>query len=209
MLQRNRYGRVSHKAKKAVIVGTGPSLKGVTLEFPEDVAVIAVNSAIHHQHDCDFWFTLDPSPVNMEIMKAPVEGVSYYAAVPHNFRHVLPHVTLLRRCEGNGHGRFRTRSGLSQDYGSIHTGNSAWGAFQLAVLMGATKIALFGVDGAGNYHYGGAPRDLSMVPGLFLSAVPELRRRRIEVVNGSMQSKVTCFTRMKPQEASEWICKRG
>lgn len=203
-----KFTQVAHKAKRAAIVATGPSLKGKSLEFEEDVAVIAVNSAIYYQDDCDYWFTLDPSPTNIDIMANPISGVSYYAAVPLNFRNIFNHVNYLRRLEGNGHGRFKTKPYLSNDPRAIHTGNSAWGAFQLAVLMGCTRIALFGVDGAGSYHYGGHPRNLTMVPGLFLSSVPELRKRRIEVVNGSKTSRVTCFPRMEPEKAADWICTR-
>jgi len=200
------FSKVVHHARKVAIIGTGSSLKNERLFFTDDVKVLAVNSAIKHHQPVDFWFTLDPSPSNIEIMKERLFGVAYYAAVPHEFDVVADHVRHLVRVTGDGHGRYKTRAGLCRDKGGIHTGNSAFGALQLAVHMGAEYIGLFGIDGHGDYHYGGAPRNLTMMPELFASTVDELDQLGIEVVNGSPTSTVTCFPRMPAREAMDWLC---
>lgn len=201
----SRYVSVTGHADKVAIVATGSSLKGVDLVFGNDVAVIAVNAAINHLRRTDYWFTLDPSPDNQDIMRKPIRGVTYYAALPDSFTSVPGNVRVLQRVSGTGHGRYMTKGGLSPDKRAIHTGNSAWGALQLAVHLGATRIALFGVDGAGPYHYGGRPRELGMMPALFASALGELTTRKVSVVNGSPDSEVRAFTLLTPEEAMKWI----
>lgn len=207
-MTRPQYTEVDDHFESIAIVGTGNSLKGVNLAFSEDVAVLAVNSAINHLTRTDIWFTLDPSPSNVTIMRRPIRGVTYYAAVPENFSGAPRHVNLLRRVVGTGHGHYQTKAGLSNDRGAIHTGNSAWGALQLAAHLGAEKVALFGIDGQGGYHYGGAPRELSMLPALFASAVGDLAARGIDVINGSPDSTVDCFRRYAPEDAMRWINSR-
>lgn len=199
------FTKVVHHAERVAIVGTGASIKETKLVLQDNVRLLAVNSAIYYHKDIDFWFTLDPSPSNMEIMKTRFFGIAYYAAVPDDFRVVSDHVRHLRRITGLGHGRYRTKGGLSRDKGCIHTGNSAWGALQLAVHMGAKKVALFGIDGHGDYHYGGSPRNLTMMPELFASSVGELKELGVEVINGSPSSVVDCFPRVTPTEAMQWI----
>lgn len=205
------FSKVVERHKKVAIVGTGMSLKGVNLEFDDDVAVIAVNSAIEHLDRVDYWFTLDPSPANIETMRKWNRrmGVKYYAAVPDDHVSVSSHVHHLRRLIGNGHGRFRTKGGLSRDKGIIHTGNSAWGAFQAGVHMEPSHVALFGIDGHGDYHFGGAPKVLTMLPFLFASAVEDLGALKIRVVNGSPISTVDCFMKMPPQGAAAWLNEQG
>lgn len=200
-----RYSTVTERAVKVAIVATGESLKGVTLDFPDDVTVIAVNSAIKYLPKMNFWFTLDPSPINVEIMRTRKEGVVYYAAVPDDFKPVSDHVKLLKRVTGTGHGRYKTRGRLCNDKGAIHTGNSAWGALQLACHMSPRRVALFGVDGHGGYHYGGVPRNLAMLSDLFTSSIPDLIDRDISVINGSPSSVVDCFRRVTPMEALRWL----
>lgn len=204
-MDNSRYVSVTERADRVAIVATGSSLKGVNLNFGPDVSVIAVNAAINHLRRTDYWFTLDPSPANQAIMRKPIRGVTYYAALPDSFTSVPGHVKVLQRVAGAGHGRYMTKAGLSPDKRAIHTGNSAWGALQLAVHLGATRVALFGVDGAGAYHYGGKPRELGMMPALFASAVEELGTRKISVINGSPDSEVRSFTLLTPEEAMKWI----
>lgn len=199
------YSTVTERYKKVAIVGSGSSLKDVELKFPGDVAVIAVNSAILYLRRVDFWFTLNPSQSNREIMQSRFSGVKYYAAVPDNFKPISDHIHYLKRLEGDGHGKYRTKGGLSGDKNAINTGNSGWGAFQLGVHMDPEYIAIFGIDGMGGYFYGGNPKELSMIPELFESSVENLKERGIKVVNGSPCSTVTCFPRMKPEEAFQWL----
>lgn len=199
------YTKVTERHRKIAIIATGASLKEVKLTFPDDVAVIGVNAAIYHYKGLDYWFTLDHSSSNIDIMRTRFKNLTYYAAMPENFRAVFDHVKYLKRITGLGHGRLKTKKGLARDKGMIHTGNSAWGALQLAVHMEPRKIGLFGVDGQGPYHYGGNPRDLTMMPELFASSVLQLKQLGIEVRNGSPKSLVDCFQRQTIQEVVQWL----
>lgn len=186
-------------------------MRALTGEFPDGVTVIAVNGSLRYLPRADFWFTLDPSWPNRAIMATPRAGVIYYAAVPPEYgtpaARFAPmrtppdaHVKYLKRVEGREFGRYRAKSGLSRDKGEINTGNSAWGALQLALHMEPEKVALFGVDGQGDYFYGGAPRDLTTMPALFASAETD-----VSIVNGSPGSLVGCFPKMTPDDALQWL----
>jgi hypothetical protein len=219
------WGRVSARAPAVAIVAGGPSVRAVPREAfvaaaARGVFVLAVNQAIDWLPSLDGWFTLDPSAVNRRIMVGAGRRprVLFYAAVPECYGdpaaadRILrappePGVTFLRRLIDPTQ-PLGQRFGLSADPGAIHTGNSAWGALQVAVLMGARRIALLGVDGARDAGYAyapGCPRgSLDHLPRLFDSAIPQLQALGIFVVNGSLASLVTCFPRVDPVAALEW-----
>ncbi len=197
-----------------MIAGSGPSLAAMVRQSIPFCQVIAVNGAVH-QVQADHWFTLDPSTANRDRMRRPIPGVRYWAAVPPDYgtpsaqtaemrTPADAHVTYLQRLVGDG--TLGSRPGLSSDPGAIHTGNSAYGALGLAYLMGARRIVLVGVDGAGGYHgAAGAPRDLRHLPDLFASAVPQLASAGVQVVNASMESTIQCFPKMRFKEALRWM----
>ena len=211
------WSRVQHTAERVAVVGSGPSLRDVDLRFPEGVTVIAVNAAIAHLPEPpDFWFTLDLSKANRALIADPRPGTVYYAAahpgpeelMPSNHRRPtnVPHVIWLQRIHGK-HAR-TSRAGLSVSPTGIHAGNSGYGALNLAFLMGARRIALFGIDGGGGYAWGKAkPGDLHHLPWLFTSAANQLEAKGVEVVNGSPASLVRCWPRMTPQEAMAWLAR--
>lgn len=166
------------------VVACGPSAR----ELPgiEHVdRVIAVNGAIEFAPATD-WFTLDPNDTNMQRMAAPVDGVQYHAAVPASID--LPaHVRRYRRVadKGNKHRnrairRWSAKCGLSEDPRAIHTGNSAYGAVGLAYHWRPREIWLYGVDATQDERItGGRPMDLSHLPDLFASAMPQLKAAKI------------------------------
>lgn len=200
---------------RCAIVATGPSaayLPPITANY-----VIAVNGAIDLV-PCNVWFTLDGSPRNQRIMHARRPGVAYYAALP--AKHVLPeYVTRLQRVANIDRGaepepgtpawlmwRYSCKRGLSTTPGRINTGNSVWGALQLAVQFGAQKIALFGADASQAPRVtGGRPGPLAHLPELFASAMPQLQAAGIEVINGAPDSAIQCFERTTAEGAAEWL----
>lgn len=200
-----KFVRVEERAERIAVIGTGESLKDKRLDFPEHVRVIAINQAIKYLPRVDFWFTLDHSPVNLAIERAPRKGTTYYHAAPMELMPSYNHVRYLRRVTGGLWGRFMCKDGLPDDKGVIHTGNSGWGGFQLACHMEPEKVALFGLDGGGGYHYGGAPKVLAMMPELFQSSVDALAERDIKVRNGSPISTITCFEKLSVEEAIKWV----
>lgn len=206
---------VDVREDRAVIVATGQSLDGFDLSALAniDAGVIAVNAAVSFA-PADYWFTLDPSDANVRLMRNQAAGVRYFAAVPPEFgtragksrvhrQTRPPNVTYLHRIAGSG--PLGAAWGLSENQRAIHTGNSAYGALGLAYLMGARRIALLGVDGGGAYFYGGNGGDLSHLPQLFASALPQLQAADVEVVNGSPASVIDAFPRMSPADAIAWI----
>lgn len=193
---------------KAVIVGSGPSAAGFAP--PDGVTVIAVNGVIEWISRADYWFTLDPSPENMERMRKPRDGVRYCAAVGEN-RQLPAHVTrYLRVAAGDGvpepakgtpawwFWRWQAVAGLSDEKGRIHTGNSAYGALGLAYHLGARRAVLIGVDASGEKRIeGGHSRNLSHLPMLFASALPQM-----EIVScGRLDS----VPQMTTDRAFEWL----
>ncbi|MFP3947089.1 MAG: hypothetical protein ACLFWG_00030 [Longimicrobiales bacterium] len=214
-----------------VVCGQGPSWANVDVGLVDrvrrdhPVAVIAVNGAVEHVPAADYWFTLDPSRENLDLMRDPVDGVRYVAAVPDEFgtpeaRHrwqrppVPEHVLYLRRvvAEEPTEGPFEERvwaqivGGMSEDPRAIHTGNSGFGALQLACLLGAERVTLLGIDGHGRERWDGSPNFyLGHLPHLFRGALPQLQERGVLVANGSPESFVDCFPRLRPRDALAWL----
>lgn len=205
-------------AERVVICGQGPSWARVdTAELAQvrnaGALIIAVNGAVEHA-PADVFFTLDLSDENRERTREPVEGVHYVVAAPLDEPERLDHVTYLERVENDvpRDRPYRLRAGkeapggLAEDPGKIHTGNSAFGALNLAYHLGAVRVALLGVDGFGHERWDGTRnRCLEHMPDLFASAVPQLDERGIYVVNGSPESSVDCFPRLTSHDALDWL----
>lgn len=201
-----------------VIVASGPSLRGMDWSLlPASAVVVAVNGAVAGVPRANAFFTLDPSGANRQRMREQRAGVRYFAAVPDDYgtpgaacaghrAQREPGVTWLRRLPGAG--PLRSRAGLSEDSSAIHTGNSAWGALGLAYHWRPGRIVLLGVDAAGGGYWhgpGGPAGSLEHLPALFASALPQLQAAAIQVVNGSLDSRIDCFPRMTPEDALSWL----
>lgn len=211
------FGEVNEQHDYIAVVGTGASLKNVKLYFKDHVKVIAVNQAVKILDHFDYWFTLDTSTTNRLLMKNQLHGAIYYAAVPLDYgknnarvaamrREPETNIKYLRRISGTMFGRLRAKSSMPTSPGKIHTGNSGWGAFQLAYHMYPKKIALFGLDGFGNYAYpGGKPTHLQPMKQLFASSCYQIEKRNIHVINGSPDSLIDCYERISPIKAMDWI----
>lgn len=176
---------------RAVIVASGPSARG--FEPPDDVTVIAVNGAIDWISRADHWFSLDASPANQAwLNEALFRGVTCHVAGRRWAElHLAPsrYVTLWKRIEGplaakglHPEGspawwaaRLQAVYGICKKPNSIHTGNSAWGALGLAWHLGFRSVALIGVDATDEPRVeGGRPNNLSHLPLLFASALPDI-----------------------------------
>jgi len=116
-------------------------------------------------------------------------------------------VKILKRIQGEKYGRAKAPGGLSDDPTAINTGNSGFGALNLAYHMRPEKIVLLGIDANHNLPRvtGGYSRSLDHLPELFGTACPQLKAAGIQVVNGSLISKITCFPRVSPERAMEWL----
>jgi len=218
----------SIKFEKYIIVGTGPSVKSLTPQdyesIPDDVIIVSVNSSILFLPQVDIWFTLDPSSRNVKYNNiARQRQIPTVVAVGNDNRvKRLDATYLLKRKEathGNYVRHFRPRSpeewfkkwkclrGFSEITNTIHTGNSLYGALNLVYFDKPKRVALLGLDGSNKLSYGGnhAPNNLSHLPMLFDSAVDQLKNANIDIMNGSEDSIVTCFKRVSPRYALDWI----
>lgn len=174
---------------KCIIVASGQSAKW--FRPPKNIKIIAVNGVIDWISRADYWFTLDPSRVNMRRMRCPRKGVEYHAAVPENINipnHVVPWCRV-EAPEGfhadNIMNRYRCVLGLNTEPGNINTGNSAYGALGLAYHLGFTDVLLIGVDATEEPRIeGGKPSDLSHLPKLFKSAKDQIKIRSAGLISG-------------------------
>lgn len=197
----------SFKANKVIIVGSSEEAKNF-VPIP-GFAVIAVNGAIYiTKEHTDMWFTLDPSPANIEIMETKPYKCHYVAAVPDDFgRANAKGINHRKRIEGvhylkrvaDRKNYLSCKYGLSEDGRAVHTGNSGYGALNLAYLMGAKTIVLLGITGDGRLprYDGSYSRNLNHLPSLFASAKPQLDRAGVQVYDTTMQSKLKCFDKMR------------
>lgn len=195
---------------RAIIVASGPSAAGFVP--PDNCMVIAVNGAIEWLPRATHFFTLDHSDANRRRLRQRREGVRYCAGIDSG--QVVPEYvdTYLRRRgtrpEPADHGspewwlwRWSAALGLRAPVGWINTGNSAWGALQMAYKYGARRVALVGVDASSEPRVeGGTPNNLSHLPLLFESALGDPNFQFINC--GHMQSKVP---KMSIEQGLKWI----
>lgn len=167
-------------ARKCVIVASGPSAAGFAP--PDGVTVIAVNGAVNWLSRADYFFTLDPSKENLFRLIHRRQGALYCTAGIE-----MDGVRSFRRVARRGPEpayrgspewwlwRWSAVPGLSDDQDAIHTGNSAYGALGLAYHLGFRDVALVGVDATDEPRIeGGKPNNLSHLPLLFASALPQI-----------------------------------
>jgi hypothetical protein len=186
------------------IVATGPSVlkhQDITADI-----IIAVNGAIKLVTP-HIWFTVDPSPLNLYLIQRPVPGVEYICGwdQKHEGRVFLPYyVKKVARKNVSAHvgGPILSSqkhimakvTGLSEDPGTVNSGNSAFGALNWAYHMRPEEIHLYGVDGTQEDRAtGGKPGKLRHLPDLFESAVLQLKKAGIRVINMNPESRVRCF----------------
>lgn len=197
------------RSLKTVVVASGKSVSGFNLSNlnRDDIFVISVNDSGKHVPFADAWFTLDPWGLNGPQLPGPHFKGELYAAIPDDFgspmakarnHRIKPpeNINYLKRIHSDG---------LSEVSDTIHTGNSGFGAFNLATLFGAKHILLLGIDGDRGYFYEPLKytKPLKHLPGMFEKCLPQIRENNIKVFNGSPQSKITCFTRHEPEYAFE------
>ena len=177
--------------KRCIIVADGPSARGFIP--PPGVTIIAVKGAINWLLRADYWFSLDPNERTSAMLANRRPGVIYAVACDMNTR--LPHgvVRYKRKVAPSGPEPWQTGSpewwmwrwravpGLCDIHGTIHTGNSAWGALGMAWHLGFRDVLLIGVDGTDDQRTsdGKRPNNLSHLPLLFQSVGNQLRLQSV------------------------------
>lgn len=217
------------KIEKYLIVGTGPSVKDLTRRdfrgINKDVGIIAVNSSILFLPHADIWFTIDPSYRNLRYAKvAQGKSVPVVMAL-HNIdkNYGCKDLYRLKRKSREVPARLRNAyscktpsdwflrwgciPGFSEELGAVHTGNSLFSAMNLAFLDKPKKIGILGLDGSNKASVGGGhlPNNLSHLPLLFESTLPQLKAQKISVMNGSSGSTVSCYPKSGQRDLIEWL----
>lgn len=211
-----------------LIIGTGPSIKDVKLSkmnIPDNVITISVNTSITFFKSADIWFSLDPSYKNIKCYNiakhynipcvwALKKNISSINNCAYKHKYILNRVENYKKSKDSvpntpkeWFNRWSCVPGLSNNTNCIHTGNSVYGALNLAFHDKPNKISILGLDGiqeksVGGNHY---PKNLSHLPLLFNSSVKQLNEANIQVVNGSPHSEIKSFERVTPTEAIKWL----
>lgn len=193
---------------KCIIVGSGPSAKNFTQ--PEDVVVFQVNGQIEWLNRADHWFTLDFSDVNMKRMKNQREGVKYWAACPRDIKlpdNVNKLVRIQKRTKEEPKDKYSPQwyiwryscvPGINKNENEINTGNSQWGAIQLAYKLGYKNQYLIGIDCTQEQRIeGGIGNPLLHLPILLKSATID-----IKLYSGSNHNDIEGITKI---QIDEWI----
>ncbi len=219
-----RWGRVCPdiKAKNIVIVGGGKSLAGFDFNRlrRDDYFIITVNDSVKGVPFANVWFTLDPWGLNgPQLPPSPFNG-KMYAAVPQDYgrrdaknpkHQVTPdkRVIFLHRLISHNISDMSSETAfsltLSEDPRCIATGNSGYGAFNIAYLLKPKKILLLGIDGTIGYYYTSKEtnRPLTYLPKMFNSTKKQIDDAGIQVINGSEKSMITTYPRYNINKALE------
>ena len=229
-----KFKPVVQRHDKVLIIGGGESLIGFDWSILNDYkgVIITINNVVSHIPRADYWITVDPmsegNPQTAMINK--IKGVYYFCAFPdmsktpfdaplyktvegiHYLERIVPRSRELQL------ERIVPRSyELQEDKDKITTGDSCYGALGLAYHFEAKKIAIIGADafGFGHWYDTSEPYNkgwldkfndyLARIPIIYASSVEQFEKRGTEVVLGSLNSPIECFTKMKPEEAVKWL----
>lgn len=217
-----KFTVVRERAKKVIIVGGGESLRGFDFNRLKnfDGAIIAVNHSIEHMDRADFWITVDPmfqgKPQSPMLNRK--KGCKYYCAYP-DLEKTPNDAPFYQEVKGVHYlERIVPENGvysLQTDKGKITTGDSCFGALGLAFHMNPKLIVMLGVDlyGDGHWYDTTSLYNAHKVPAAdfeaykkrlqeyYVEAKKQLDEKGIKVINGSMNSLVTCFRRTTPELA--------
>lgn len=186
------------------IVGSGQSARAEEIQFAQrnGCRVIAINTSFRLVPDADLLYGADRnwwnqyayppdhglSWKNCPGIKVSAEETSYNQVVAIPYKH---------------------QEGLSLNQNYIHTGGmgkgfSGFQAINLAILLGARKVLLFGYDSCGEHWHGPHPAGLNnpdenkfhQWPETMQTMTTQLDECGVEVVNCSIQSKIECFPKI-------------
>lgn len=207
--QRNvmlKFDAVEPQHDRMLVLASGPSGAGPWPEHP-GVPVIAVNGAIEGLNWApDYWFTLDPSPDNMRRLSELPERTTAFMALDPDFG---PEAQDIRFRQDFSRAiplcRKRNLPGLSYDTRIINMGNSGRAAVQLAMHMGASRIAVFGVDGTDEPHWHNPDQRSGNLSHLGRGCA-HLTKPGVDIVFASTgSSRVQGQTLMRPAAALDWL----
>lgn len=196
------------KDHTVVIVGQGPSVvpsevRSICKIFPtiaiKDTYAEAPEAQVIYACDRSWWFNRWKTDEALRNHKADKVVLDYQ-----KLDTKVPDLKWLK-CAGN--------QGFCFQEGHVcHGRNSGHQALNLAVNMGAMKIILIGYDmkrigGRAHYH----DRHVKVPDAVFdtfyeamINSYKQLVERGIRVVNTSLESRLTCFTKLPMEQAIAW-----
>ena len=189
------------------VVGCGPSLKGFDWSLLKDRTTIAVNGAVMDVPKPDYLITADSRFARMAVRSNLWDIHTYKILVMGNDHrcfhkivkdlHFWDHRIIPRHFDGN--------IGFSET--EFCTGqNSGFCGMQLAVILGARIIRLFGMDfhteGGEHYHtrYSSEPTKLEEFLAHFKTAIKTLTKYGIDVISHSQTSRLNDLIPYAPME---------
>lgn len=203
---------ITQRADRVMIVATGPSAEEFNFkDVPDNVHIIAVKNAKSFLPRYDSWVTVDVNSRSVGMLRTRRANAVHYAAVPMDYGQSAARLPLHRHSLEGLHYLKRGPKGvltLSMDPDCIATGNSAYGALNIAFHMHAKRVLLIGVDGTmRDYAYDtGCPKgNILHLPGLFQQAQGQLRARGMLVATVGLQSRLQCFPKLRAGSALHWL----
>jgi hypothetical protein len=206
MLAFDRVDREQWAGRSVYLIGGGPSLKGFDFErLRNRGVVVAINDAVLHVPWADCVFSIDIIWIARReaALRARTAG-EVVVAVPEDWERPKGlAVTALARRRGTG---------VSPHAWAVMTGdNSGYAALSLALMRGASKVALLGYDmtGRGHWHEGYSwgsrygHRQYRAWASAFATLAVAAKARGVEVVNCNPASAVRGFRFGEPEEIAE------
>lgn len=194
---------------RTFIIGGGTSLKGFDFNRLKGYGhVIVINDALLSIPWADSFFTCDYRWVgNRSNQLQKFQGKIYLAIPQEKFPKDVSFTALKREY----------RKGYSEDKSLVHLGgNSGFAALNLATLMGAKDIFLFGYDfyteqnerhfhGGYDWDHNGSARYYKSWAEGFGVSVPVIRKNNIRVLNFSLYSSLRYFPRHELPELESFL----
>ena len=190
------------KGKRCFVVGGGPSLKGFNFSMLDNEYSIAINRAYEY-YNADILFAMDGRFYNWTMQNKygkaarkkflEFNGVKFWLDISNLNIHNVFYMKAIGR------------TGISYilEHGLFHGNNSGYGAFNLAIALGASPIYLLGFDmhfdnkGNGHFHDGHpVPFKEAMMksfPTTFRKVAGDVKAKGIKVINCNPKSGLKCF----------------
>ncbi len=198
------------RIQKALVVCTGPSVRSVDWEVLRDLdaTIFAVNYALYHVPRADYWFSFDSGIISRKIKFRL--SCTYVAALATSHEAAK---SAMRRFPDGSHHVQRVLEKDADSPGFLFDGrlpcDSGFSCINLAIMMGAKKIAVVGFDCTlwGHFYEDDKPceQKTRVAAGRADATVEQCRQRGIEILNGSPASRCTSWPRCAPEDAIRWI----
>ena len=201
-----KFSPIEAEQDRVVVIASGPSAAGPWLDKPAGCAVIAVAGAVDGLPWApDYWFTIDPSPINMTRFHRLAPQTKAILGVEWDVGPEAHEVKYRQDFTGAHLICLKRGVGMTEDRRVLGVGNSGRAAVHLAMHLGAKRIAVFGVDGTEDGHWHNPDLKSGNLRSLGRGCA-ELHRDGVEIVFASDgRSTVQGQTLATPEATLTWI----